>query len=342
MKNTIVLGIVIIILASCSGKKTGEVTPGERIHVKAAIVESVKSTGNLQYSGTVEASLIVPLTFQTNGTVEKVYAEVGDAVKKGQLLAKVDPSDMQSIYNTMLAKYQQAKDAYDRLKIVYDKGSLPEIKWVEMVSNFEQAKSALELAKNNLEKCNLLAPVDGIIGRRNIEPGQFSLGTILVPLEIVRIETVFVKISVPENEISRIQKGQKSSISVPALDGKEYEGMVTNVSPVADAISRTYTVKISVKNTSLALKPGMVCDVKLNLSTETFSLTVPYKAVSKDSEGKTFVYVVSPDHGSVHKQLIVTGKYNEAGIEVISGLEKGQSVVSEGCDKLSDNSLISL
>jgi RND family efflux transporter MFP subunit len=342
MKKVVVFAILIAIITGCSNTKTNETRSEQGIKIKSAIVQSLKNDYTLGYSGTVEASQVIPLTFRTAGTVDKIYVEVGDVVKKGQLLASVDESDMQNIYNTMLAKYRQAEDAYNRLKLVHDEGSLPEIKWEEMKSNFEQAKSSLELSKSNLDKCKLLAPVDGIVGRRNIEPGQSSISLTQAPIELVKIETVFVKISVPENEINKIRIGQKTSISVPALDGKRYEGNVTNISPVAEVMSRTYTVKITVNNTGQDLKPGMVCEVGIGFGTNKLMLVVPKKAVSKDSYGKTYVFVVSPDSKTVKKTDITIGRYFDSGIEVINGLTEGQIIVIEGGEKLADNSKIML
>ena len=333
--------MLIALVLSC-GRPAPTLTNTEKvIAVRTATVSLAEKSYILRYSGTIEASQTIPLTFQTAGTIQKIYVEAGDVVKKGQLLASVDNADMMNIYNAALAKYDQAKDAYNRLKSVHDQGSLPEIKWVEMETNMEQAKSTYELAKNNLEKCNMRAPLQGMVGRRNIEPGQSSLGSSLSPIELVQIETVHVKVSVPENEISRITKGQIATFSVSALDGKQFEGTVTNVSPVAEPLSRTYSVKITVKNRQYVLKPGMVCDVTLELERETISLLVPYKAISKDSDGKAFVYVVSEDGKKVRKQNIIVGTYSESGIEVLSGLSLDMKIVVEGKEKLSDNSLIS-
>jgi len=342
MKKIIFFAIIIAITMGCSSNKREEKTTDKRIKVITTKVVPIQIGYNLRYSGTVEASQTIPLTFQTNGIIDKVYVEVGDAVKKGQILATVDNSDMLNIYNTMQAKYNQAKDAYDRLKAVYDQGSLTEIKWAEMKSNYEQAKSSLDLAKNNLEKCKLYAPVDGYVGRRNIEPGQSSISISIAPIELVKIEIVYVKISVPENEISKINKGMKASLIVSALNEKQFEGTITNISPIADAISRTYNVKITVNNPDIELKPGMVCDVTLNLNTKNEIVLIPYNAISTDNNGKPFVYVVSADSKCVKKQNITTGNYHESGIEVLSGLATGQTIVLEGKDKLSDNSLISL
>lgn len=341
MKKVIYLAIVIALFAACKSKQNDEkTTEDKKIAVTLSEVRSEKMEVKLRYSGTIEASHTIPLNFKTTGTVEKVLVDAGDFVKKGQILATIDKNDIKNMYDITVAKYNQAKDAYDRLKTVHDQSSLPEIKWVEMVTNLEQAKSSLDLAKNNLDKCNMISPLDGIIGRRNIEPGMSSL-SISSPFELVEIETVYVKISVPENEIGKIKKRIKARFVVSALNNKEFQGEITNVSPVAENFSRTYTVKITVKNQNLELKPGMVCDLTLNISSEKEIVFVPYQSVSKDKEGNAFVYVANTNEKKAVKQIVKTGNYNGNNLEIISGLTKGQMIVNDGKEKLSDNSLIS-
>lgn len=342
MKRVVFLSFLLAFVAGCGNKSTQDGLSNTKTKVLVAKVILAPTSQELQYSGTVEALQTIPLTFQTSGTVEKVFVDAGDVVRKGQLLATVDPSDLQNIYATTLAKFNQAQDAYDRLKQVHDQGSLPDIKWVEMKSNLEQAKAALDLAKNNLEKCRMVAPTDGLVGRRNIEPGQASITLSGAPIELVKIEKVNVKISVPENEINRISKGRKATITVVALDGKQFQGEVSNISPVAEVMSRTYTVKILIDNPGKELKPGMVCDVNLSELTGSSALVVPYRAVGKDSNGNNFVFVVSSDQKSVKKQPVTVGKFNNNGIEIVSGLTEGTLVVSGGVEKLSDNALIEL
>lgn len=342
MKNLALLTVAALVWTGCTQMADKQAEEKQAISVIAQKVERVKCSTNLRYSGTVEASQTIPLTFQTTGIVEQVYVQEGDAVSKGQLLAVLDKNDLQNIYNASNSKYEQAKDAYDRLKTVHEQGSLPEIKWVEMQTNLEQAKSSKDLAKNNLDKCYMRAPESGIIGRRNIEPGQSAMSLSSAPFELVKINQVMVKVAIPENEISRIKKGLKASFSVSALDEKRFEGTITNVSPVADAISRTYTVKILVNNSQHELLPGMVCDVTLDIKLEKEVLVVPYTAVTTGNDGKPFVFVVSEDSKSVKKQTIETGNYQNSSIEVLGGLAEGQSIVVVGKEKLSDNSLISL
>lgn len=295
----------------------------------------------LHYSGTIQPLQTIPLSFEGLGTVENVFVQEGDIVKKGQVLATIDKVDNESLNKATEAKYRQAKDAYDRLKSVYEKGSLAEIKWVEIETTLKEAESQMQLAQSSIKKCTMRAPVAGMIGKRNVEPGQNSL-SLKTPIEIVKIETILVKISVAENEIGRIKKGQKATFSISALNGKAFEGTVSNVGVVADEISRTYEVKIMARNLNLEIKPGMVCDVNLNTEVEKNVLFVSNNAISKDSEGKTYLFVVSPDKKCVKKQEVTLGYYQNNGTEVTGGLHPGQMVVVEGKEKLSDNSLISL
>jgi RND family efflux transporter MFP subunit len=341
MQKNLILFAILIVMASCGQKQEPVKKEVAAIKVTVKTVTKVNGLSNLRYSGTVEASQTIPLTFQSSGTVEQVLVQEGDAVHKGQLLAVVNKSDNQNIYNSSLAMYEQAKDAYDRMKQVHEQGSLSEVKWVEMESKLKQAESQMQISKNNLDKCNLYAPTNGIVGKRNIEPGQSSI-SISSPIELVKIETVSVKISVPENEIGKIKKGMTATFTISALDNKSFEGTITNVGVVADQFSRTYEVKMTVNNTNLEMKPGMVCDVILNTSTEKELVVIPYNAVSKDTEGNSFVYIVSPDSKSVKKQIIKVGNYQSSGVEVLSGLAVNQNIVVDGKEKLSDNSIISL
>lgn len=339
MKNSFILLALLIAMAGCHTKQ--ETTKKEKTFVKVKAKTVTLATGQpvLRYSGTVEAFQTIPLSFQSQGTVEQVLVQEGDVVRKGQLLAVVNKADYQSIYNSSLAMYQQAKDAYDRLKQVYDKGSLTEVKWVEMETQMKQAESQLQIAKNNLDKCNLYAPASGVVGKRNIEPGQSSLSG-FTPIDLVKIEKVLVKMAVPENEIGMIKKGQKAGFVISALGNKGYEGVITHVGVVADQFSRTYEVKIAVDNTSLEMKPGMVCDVNLQLEGSNQQLIVPYQAVTVDKTGKSYVWRIQPDNKSVEKTEVTLGVIEQNGIVVISGLVPNDRVVVEGKEKLSDDSLI--
>lgn len=341
MQRNLLLFAILLAMAGCKQNQETVTNKVTSIKVKTQTVQTTTGLSSLRYSGTVEAAQTIPLSFQSSGTVEQVLVQEGDAVHKGQLLAVVNKTDNQSFYNSAQADYQQAKDAYDRLKQVYDKGSLSEVKWVEMETNLKKAESQLELAKNSLDKCNLYAPTSGWVGKLNVEPGQSALSS-FSPIELVKIETVLVKLSVPENEIGKIRKGMIAAFTISALDNKSFEGIITSIGVVADQFSRTYEVKMKVENSNLEIKPGMVCDVVLSTNSKKEMVIVPYNSVTKDSKGKSFVYVISPDQKSVRKQIITVGGYQSSGLEILSGLTNNQVIVVEGKEKLTDNSQIIL
>ncbi len=330
------------LLAGCAQPEQPGKGVARKIKVDTARVVLTTGGQELSYSGTVEASQTIPLNFRTSGTVEQVLVESGDMVRKGQVLATLDDSDLKNLHVTALAGFSQATDAYDRLKSVYEQGSLPEIKWVEMKTNLEKARATLGLATENLEKTKLVAPIDAMVGRRNIEPGQSSISLVQPPIELVRLEKVLVKIAVPENEINRISKGGKATVAVLALDGMVYSGAISNISPVAEMMSRTYTVKITIDNPRFEIKPGMVCDVTVATAKKQPALVVPYQAVMQDNDGRHYVFVVNPDNASVKKQQVSIRKYLGNGIVVTDGLSEGQTVVTGGNNQLSDNSLIEM
>jgi RND family efflux transporter MFP subunit len=332
--------VLLALLMGCSSPETVYEKASGPIRVTSQKIEKERVSAVLRYSGTVEAFRTIPLTFKTTGTVEKVLAEAGEMVKKGQLLATLDETDAKSMLGISSSQYQQAKDAYDRLKTVHENGSLPDIRWVEMESKLAQAQSSLDLARNNLEKCRMVAPLDGMIGRRNIEPGMSSISITSAPLELVEIGQVYIKVAVPENEIALISKGISASFTVQALDSRAFSGMVMVVTPVADRISRTYEVKILVNNTDMALKPGMVCDVRLDQTAERELIIVPGQSVTRDFGNKAYVFVVDTSAGTVRRREVTTGQFLESGIEIISGLLPGERIVTEGKEKLSDNSKI--
>jgi RND family efflux transporter MFP subunit len=246
---------------------------------------------------------------------------------------------MESAYQAARAQYDQAIDARDRLKKVYDAGSLPEIKWVEANSNVSQAEANRNHYKKSLENCELRAPSDGFIGSRNIEVGMSAV-QIQAPIEIVHINSVYAKISVPESEISLFEIGQDATLHVSALNNTSYTGQVEKIGVMANRLSRTYDVKIEVKNPGLKLKPGMVCEVKVMLPLSNPVLLVPMSAVESDANNKPFAFTVDRNTKKAIKKTICIANIVDNKIAVSSGLEADELVIIAGNQKVSDNAQV--
>lgn len=127
------------------------------------------------YVGTIEEETSAALSFPVAGTLARTYADEGQRVQQGQLLAELDPTSARQTFDAAQAALDQAKDACARLKQLYDAESLPEIKWVEAQTRLRQAESAYGIARKNLDDCKLYAPFTGVIGKRQAAAGETVL-----------------------------------------------------------------------------------------------------------------------------------------------------------------------
>lgn len=311
----------------------------EPVKVTVQKVTTGSSRNKLTYNGNVIPETTIPLSFIIPGTVISVKAEEGDWVKKGQSLAELNNTSYKNAYQGTLATQKQAQDAYDRLKTVHDKGSLTEIRWEEVKTKLEQAKSANQIALQSFSNTTLKAPSDGYIGMRDIEIGETAIPGEAI-FNIVLINEVYVKVSVPENEINKIKKDQNASIVIPALGSEIYTGKVEKIGVVANPISKTYEVKIKIANHQLKIKPGMACDIEINISATNNVIAVPYQSVLQGDNGQNYVYVINSQTKTASKKAVKLGSFINNEIEIISGIAIGDLIVTEGKQKLSDQAKV--
>ena len=225
------------------------------------------------------------------------------------------------------------------MKELYDKGSLPEIKWVEVQSKLQQAKSMEEVARKNLDDCKLYAPFSGIISEKMAEVGQ----NIMPGLPVVKLVTanlLKVKIAVPETEIAAIATGQKATITVSALNGRIFAGTVTEKGIVANPLSRSYDVKIRVDDADKELMPGMVVEAVLSGTGMGTLHIIPAHIVQLDEQNHSFVWVNAG--GKASKRIIQCGGFTSEGVVVLSGLEESEEIIVEGQQKVCENTSVVL
>jgi RND family efflux transporter MFP subunit len=336
--SVIVFGTAVMLLglAGCSGGASQGIQP---IGVKVQTATMTRDSKVLAYSGTIEAAESTPLSFGVNGTVSRVLVSEGDFVKKGQLLATLNDATLRNAYNMSKAMLDRSEDVYKRLKPMYDKGSLPEIKFVEVETGWQQAKAAAAISEKNLIDCNLYAPVVGYVGVRSIEPGMNVLPSITA-ISILSIDSVSARISVSEKEIGQIVKGGTSSITIAALGSDTLTGIISEIGVLADPIAHTYKIKITLPNPDKSIKPGMICEARIPIASTLSAVIVPNAAVRVDEQGKTFVFSINESQGTAIRKVVETGRLMDDGIEIRSGLTTGDRVVVAGQQKLVDNSPI--
>ena len=323
-------------LGSC-GEKNGKERAVEPVNVKTMMVQQETADGQQGYSGTIEEMSGSSLSFASVGTLRSVNVSEGQMIRQGQLIATIDETSLKSAHEAALAAKEQALDAEQRMKLLHDAGSLPEIKWIEVQTQVRQAISAEKMAKKALTDTRLYAPFSGYVAEKQAEAGQ-SVAPGVPIVKLVRIDHVKVSISVPEEEIAQIHTGQSLQVKVPALGGKTFEAKVAEKGVTADALSRSYEVKGIIGNPQHELLPGMIAEVHLGtMGTSQHkeqSITLPAEIIQIDADNRPFVWTVVDN--KAQKAYVTLGQNIGDNVQISKGLKAGDKVICEGQQKVSN------
>lgn len=338
MKTKHILWLLPLLLTACHDdpqqikeKLLGGPAEERVIPVGVQVIDEVSGIVSNSYPGYLEEGQSVEMAFKYGGTLQQLNVKEGSAVRKGQTLASVSSPQMESTRRSAQATLEQAQDAYDRLKKVHDNGSLPEIKWREMVADLEKAQSALDLADAMLADNTIKAPFDGTVASVNAEVGE-NIAPLKPVIKIINTKGMAVKISVPENEIAKVQVGDTAEVVIPALGDKRLNGKVIEKSMTASLLTHSYPVKVLVEQPEKELTPGMIGKVVLKSDVST-GIIVPANAVLINQEGK-FVWIVE-DGRATRRQISLSG-YSGNGVIVSEGLKVDDMVIVEGYQKVSE------
>ena len=336
MKKSILMLLGVMLISSCTSKKEQNTKAPTRVETE--VVSTAMNASGQSYVGIVEECEATAVSFTGMGVVKRMLVNEGQAVSRGQLIAEMDDTQARNLLSGAEAQMTQANDALSRYKMLHDNGSLPEAQWVEIQSKVAQAKSQLEVAKKNLSDCRLVAPVSGIVGKRLVGAGETAMPSQAV-VSILDISTVKVKVAIPEAEISGIGANTSSTIKVEAVNGSFTGGRIEK-GVQADALTHTYDIRIHVANGQRQLLPGMVASVQFgNIEKPSKDLTLPVTAVQRKADGSLFVWTIAND-STAHRTTVRTGETMGNRIAITDGMTEGSRVVTEGYQKLSENTKV--
>jgi multidrug efflux pump subunit AcrA (membrane-fusion protein) len=211
-----------------------------------------------------------------------------------------------------------------------------EIGYQQSQNQLKQAQISYEQAVNGLSNTVVEAPMKGVVSSLNVKQGQI-VGSGQVAATIVDMDTVYVQISVVENVVNKIKEGQEAEISVPAVFDGYIKSTIGYISPTADPMNKLYTVRLYLDNKEYGIRPGMTGSVKLSLDSVDEAIVIKSDAVL-DKDGKKIVYIVENDM-AVEKE-VETGLDTGELIEIISGINQGDSVIIEGQHYVSDGARV--
>jgi RND family efflux transporter MFP subunit len=347
--------------------------PVEFVAVKRGpVAERVTIVGTLIGAATVEA---VP---KVNGRLQQVHVRLGDPVRRGQAIAKVEDREIREQVNQAEAAFRVseatirqrdadlnlAKTNLERNRSLLDRQLLPLQTYDDTEARYQAAVAQLDLARAqhaqskarldelriNLSNTVISSPVDGFIGKRYLDPGA-AVSPNAPVASVVDIRTVRMVTNVVEKDIKRVHTGMEAQVQVDAFPGEKFVGRVSRIAPVFDPQTRTAEMEIEVPNQGYRLKPGMYARVELTVDSRPDALTLPRAAIV-EVDGKSGVFVASSEAPASAQSRggaaaltaqfmpVVLGIRDADLVEISAGLTEGTRVITTGALALKDGDRI--
>ena len=258
IKNVILSTLAIAVLAGCSGKKDSDKDTSvvEAIPVKVQKLEKENIARTLDYTANLQADEQVYYAPAATGRIEKIYVEVGDRIKKGQLLVEMDRTNLQQAE----VQLKNLETEYNRAKMLNETQSISKQAYDAAVTQYEVAKSNVDFLKENTR---MLAPFNGVVTGKYFENGEVYTGAAfggaskpsIIAIEKINPLKAYVNLS--EQYFLSVKKGTKVELKSSLYPDRIFEGQVSIVYPTIDPASRTFTVEVKIPNDDEALRPGM-------------------------------------------------------------------------------------
>ena len=303
------------------------------------IASSVLATGIIKPMVGAE----VRVGSRVSGLVKNIYANVGDYVKKGQIIAELEPSELQAKYNQAYANWQNALANFEYAKldlerqkslikqnyISQDQVDLAEKSFEVNKAQVEQAKANLEYAKIQLDYTKITAPITGIVASVSTQEGETVAASFTAPtfVTIIDLERLEVWAYVDETDIGRIREEQTATFTVDTYPDTDFAGVVTAIYPKAviqdNVVNYVVTLKI-IEHKDKILRPEMTANVTVYLEARKGVLTIPLSAIKRE-RGERFVTVLQNEQPVSRK--VKTGWTSNGLIEIISGLKEGETII---------------
>lgn len=284
------------------------------------------------YTANVEAYAKNNIAPQSPSRIQKIYVEVGDFVRAGQIVAKMDEVSLNQ------SKLSMANDSleYSRIKKLYEQGGVSKSDFDAMELKYNVTRSQYQ---NLLENTILRSPVSGVITARNYDQGDMYGGSPIYVVEQITPVKLYVGIS--EMDYTRVKKNDTVTLTADALPGKIFTGRIARIYPTIDAATHTFTAEVNVANSDRLLRPGMYARVTVNFGSN-HSIVVPDDCVVKQQgSGVRSVFVLQADN--TVKEIVVTlGRHFGTEYEILSGIAEGDNVVVKGQASLKNGSKVNV
>jgi len=332
-----IIAILILIKVDFSGSDETSNTPGpggprRQISVDIMVIQPQKLQDKIFANGTTLSNEEVELRSETSGKITEILFEEGKRVKKGDLLVKINDAELQATLKKNLSRESLARDKESRYKQLLEKNMTSQQEYDVALSELNSVIADVEFTRAQIEKTEVRAPFDGIIGLRSVSLGTFiSTQTNIAKLQ--SINPIKIDFSVPQKYSGILREGKSINVKLPNT-GKTFIGKIYAVEPKIEENTRTIKARATVSNERNELTPGAYVEVEIILEDISSAILVPSFTIVPDIEGeKVFLY----KKGKAVLQKVSTGIRTEKDVQIISGLDKGDSLIVSGIIQLRPN-----
>lgn len=335
---------------SLSGKLKSEIdSSGSRAIVRpipTAKVYRGSAAGIRTFPGTVRANRRVELAFSVSGRLKELNAQEGRSLRKGDVLARLDPRDFRYALEVARAKYVEALRTFKRVRSLRDKNVVAEAEYDKAEAAHDVSKAGLHIREKDLEDSVLLAPFDGVVAKRYVENHEHVEAKQAV-VSFQDISLIEVVIQEPERLIAHggaLGLG-KIQVHFDADDDRWFDASVLESRAQSDSITGTFDVVVGLTPPAdLRVLPGMTATVRAETAkpVEASELApqttiAPAEAIWIGSDGKSYVWIIQPKGGTPSRKQVKVGALRENGVEIRSGLEPGDYVAVAGVHTLRED-----
>ena len=351
MRNRIFLSTILIFIsifiASCGRNKNNQ-PQFPPTQVSAYTVKQEKAIYYTEFPGTVVALNQVELRPEVSGYLTDIYFKDGQHVTKGMKLYAIEQQQYKGAYDVAKANLNKAQQDYDRYKELAKNNAIATQVLEHSLADLKAAESNLQAVETNLRNSTIYAPFDGTIGISQVKLGSAITAGVTLMNTISSDNPMAVDFSVDEKEINKFNKllhkrfnPKDSTFTLVMPDGSiyPYPGHLILMDRAVDPQTGTITARLEFSNKNNSLRPGLTCNVRVLNTTSPGSILIPYKAVVVQM-GEYFVFVINGK--KVSQRRIEIGIPIKEMVIVTEGLKPGEQVVTEGVQKLRDNSPIVL
>lgn len=331
--------LTIVFLGSCGKKQSNNQNQAkEVIPVEVTVVKKTSIDREIELVGNLLAWREANLGAQTTARVRKIYVDAGSRVNEGDLLFEMDDTQLAQAK----IQYQVAKDNYDRLKPLYENGSISQ-------SQFDQVKAAYETAEKTyqllLTNTQFRAPFGGVVTAKRLNDGEVFLlapGGAGAPtiVSMMQINPLKLILNVSENNLKDVKLNQAVEIKSDIFPNEVYKGNISRINPAVNPASRTFEVEVRIPNPNEKLKPGMYVRAKILLG-KSEGIIVNRSAALKQLGSTAYYGFVVKDNVAKRVELTL-GKEFDSQVEITNGLNEGEYLVTRGQGLLKDGSKVEI